>query len=117
MTAESRANFVLIVCILIGPLALLTNLLACFALAPWACGNGWVWPLRGTAFGFLAVVLTALTLSWAYWQRAGVIWPDESASNPSRVRFMAVVGLFINLISALQIVGVIVYSFILGACQ
>jgi len=117
MTAQSRSSFVLITCILAGPLALLTNLLVCFILAPWVCGNGWEWPLHGVEFAFLLVTLTAGWLSASHWRRAGTAWPDESASSDTRLRFMAVIGLFINAISALQIVGVIVNSFILGACQ
>lgn len=117
MTAESRTSFVLISCILVGPVALLTNLLVCFILAPWVCGNGWQWPLRGVEFGFLLVALIAGLLSWLQWRSAGTVWPDESAAYDSRLRFMAVVGFFINALSALQIVGTIIYSFILGPCQ
>lgn len=117
MTAESRNSLVLIACLLTGPLSLLSNLLVGFALAPWVCGNGWEWQLHGIEFGFLLITLLAAWLAGSYWRRVGTVVPIESSSPDTRVCFLAIVGLMINALSALQIVGTIANSFILGPCQ
>ena len=117
MTAESRNNLVLIVSLLAGPLALLSNLLVGFALAPWVCGNGWGWQLHGIEFGFLLITLIAAWLAGRYWRRVGTVVPIESSSPDTRIRFLAIMGLMINALSALQIIGAITNSFILGPCQ
>lgn len=117
MTAESRNNLVLIVALLAGPLALLSNLLVGFALAPWVCGIGWELPLHGVQFGFLLITLIAAWLAGSYWRRVGTVVPVESSSPDTRVRFLAMMGLMISALSALQIIGTIANSFILGPCQ
>jgi hypothetical protein len=117
MTAEGRRDLSLITSIIAGPLALLTNLEVSFALVPWVCANRWQPALHVVNVVFLLVAAGSVWLAWSYWQEAGREWPDEGTAAPSRTRFMAVIGIVTGIICVLQILGMIITTLILGACQ
>jgi hypothetical protein len=117
MTAEARRDLSLITSIIAGPVALLTNLEVSFALVPWVCANRWQPALHIVNVVFLLIPAATGWLAWSYWQESGCEWPDEGSAAPSRTRFMAVIGLVTSIICLLQILGMIINTLILGACQ
>jgi hypothetical protein len=108
MSAEERQNVMLIGGVLTGPLALLTDLLASFVLVPWVCANRWQPALHVVNFVFLAI---ALGSAWVAWQNRG------DGGTERYGPFLAEIGLAVSALSALQILGIIVVTFIMGACQ
>ncbi len=117
MTRATGHQLRLIAYGLIGPLALLSNLLVGFALVPWVCANHWEAALRGVNFVFLLIAAGAGWLGWLDWRRSGTEWPGEDAALESRSRFLAVVAVVLCALSSLQIAGTIMTTFLLGACQ
>jgi hypothetical protein len=77
--------------VLAGPLAMLANLEAQYALAPWACSTGARFVLHVWAAIFVAVGVGAAIVSWREWRlHAG----DEPLDGGPAVRprFFAIIG-------------------------
>ena len=103
--------------VLAGPMAALVQLQANYALVLWVCGTGQTWSLHAVSLAALAVAVGAGLLSWRNWRRAGAEWDDEGAGVLPRSRFMAAVGMFVSLHSALVVVAQWVAVFFYSACQ
>lgn len=107
----------LIAALITGPVALLANLEAGFALAPWVCNNHREPVLHIVHLVFLAIAAGAGWIAWSGWRATGSEWPGEDAAAVSRERFLAIIGLIAAALSCLQILGSIAMSFIVGACR
>lgn len=103
--------------VLAGPLAMLTQLQANYALVLWACGAGREWALHLVALMALLVTAAGGLLSWRNWRRAGAGWEDGGAGVVPRSRFMAVVGLMMSVLISLVVIAQWIPIFVYGPCQ
>ena len=124
MSAETTREFkegagpgLLWLSIIAPPMAALTQLQTNYALVLWACGAGRTWGLHLVAFLALLVAIGSGLLAWRNWRRAGAVWEDEGAGPIPRGRFMAVVGMFVSLHSALVIIAQWIAVFVFSPCQ
>ena len=67
----------------------------------------------------VSLVLTVLTALVAFriWRRAGGVWPSEATDLPTRVRFVAVLGILSSVMSFLVIVAQGIATVHFDPCQ
>ncbi|HYE15510.1 MAG TPA: hypothetical protein VD968_13790 [Pyrinomonadaceae bacterium] len=103
--------------VLAGPTATLVQLQTNYALVLWACGAGREWALHLVALLALLVAVGAGLLSLRNWRLAGGDWEDGGAGVMPRSRFMAAVGMFVSLHSALITIAQWIPIFVYGPCD
>ena len=103
--------------VLAGPLATLTQLQVNYALVRWACDSGRERYLHVVALAALLVTIAGGLLSWRNWRLAGGGWEEDGAGVIPRSRFMALVGVLLNLHSALVVIAQWIAVFVYNPCQ
>ena len=103
--------------ILAGPAAWAIDLTASYALVKWVCATQGYAVLHGITVGALAIVAVGAVLSWLAFQQTRSDVPTDGGRPRQRARFMAVLGLALNALFALQIVAGAVPRWVLDACQ
>ncbi|WP_346797473.1 hypothetical protein R5M92_02070 [Halomonas sp. Bachu 37] len=101
---------------LIGPLAWALHLVVSYVLLAWVCASGHHWILHAITLVTLAMSLAGVWLAWRQWSAAGRQWPGSGDRQMSRIRFMAIGGLILGVLSALLIVAEGIPNFFFGAC-
>ena len=103
--------------IIAGPMAWAFDLMASYAVVKWVCHtrNYAVLPLITIAS--LAIVIVAATISWNALRRTTNDTPTDGGQPRQRARFMAVLGLALCGLFALQILAGAVPHWMLDACQ
>ena len=95
--------------VLAGPIAFAIDLQLRYALVPWACERGHRWVLTMTSIPLLLIALIGALLSWR-----GMNVED---GDIVRIRFMALGGLALSLISALTIIAATIPDFFFRPCD
>ena len=102
---------------LIAPLAWLIDLQVSFSGNRQACDSNSSTILHlATAVTFL-IALAGVWLTWSNWRKTGEKWPGEEEGIIGRSRFLAFVGLWVNLIFLAAILAQAVPKWMLSACQ
>lgn len=103
--------------VLAGPLAMLGNQQAQYALVPWACYNGAHFAVHIPPVVFLAVVGAAALLARREWRAAGGGQPDAASGVLARARFLGALGVATSALFALIIVSMWVADAFLHTCD
>jgi hypothetical protein len=98
------------------PLAMLTNLLATYALTPRACTEGSLL-LHLISLAMLIVSAAGGAFAWRTWQLTGSSWPDETGGTVGRSRFMAVLGMLTSVFFSVIIAWQWMPHLFLSPCQ
>ena len=103
--------------IVAGPAAWALDLLASYAVVKWVCvtRNYAVLPLITLAS--LAIVVGGAGISWAALTRTAQDVPSDGGRPRQRARFMAILGLALCGLFALQILAGAIPHWVLDACQ
>jgi len=103
--------------ILGGPIAWAFDLMASYAVVKWVChtSNYAILPLITTAS--LGMVIGAGSIAWAALRRTANDMPTDGGEPRQRARFMAVLGLALCGLFALQILAGAIPHWVLDACQ
>ncbi len=101
--------------LLIPPSAWFVNLLANFALAPFACGYHWWAVLHVISAVCVLIAAGCVVLAWRQWQEVGREAPSEG-SGAARARIMAIGGMALSSMFVLVILAMWLVQAILGAC-
>jgi hypothetical protein len=103
--------------ILAGPIAWALDLLASYALVKWVClSRGYV-ALHGVMLLALAIVAGGALVSWRALRQTQTHRKTDGGRPRERARFMAVLGLTLCALFALQIVAGAIPTWVLDACQ
>jgi hypothetical protein len=103
--------------VLVGPLAMLTQLQANYSLVLWACKTGGTWSLHLVSLLALAATAAAGLVAWRDFRAAGAEWDDDGAGVMPRSRFMAAVGVMTSALFALVILAQWAAVFLYDPCQ
>jgi hypothetical protein len=103
--------------ILAGPIAWAFDLTASYASVKWVCHTGAYAALPLITVASLAVVAIAATISGMALRRTVHDVPMDGGWPRQRARFMAVLGLALSALFALQIVAGAIPHWVLDACQ
>jgi hypothetical protein len=101
--------------LLIPPVVWFMNLLANFALAPFACGYHWWAVLHVISLVCVLIAAACAILAWRQWQYLGREVPSEG-SGAARARIMALGGVALSSMFVLVILAMWLAQAILGAC-
>ncbi len=103
--------------ILAGPVAWAFDLTASYAVVKWVCTtrNGVVLPL--ITLLALSMVAGGAVLSWLAFRHSADALPTDGGRPRQRAHFMALVGLSLSALFALQIVAREIPNWVLDACQ
>ena len=103
--------------ILAGPIAWACDLMASYAVVSWVCEtrNYVVFPL--VTLASLAIVVGGAGISWAALTRTAQDVPSDGGRPRQRARFMAILGLALCGLFALQILAGAIPHWVLDACQ
>jgi len=103
--------------ILAGPIAWALDLGVSYALVKWVCATRHEEVLHAITLGALALVCVGAVLSWLALQQTATDEPTDGGRPRQRARFMAVLGLTVSALFALQIVAGAVPRWFIDACQ
>ncbi|MFN2564910.1 MAG: hypothetical protein ABR499_07875 [Gemmatimonadaceae bacterium] len=103
--------------LLAGPLAMLGNLQAQYALVPWACYNGVRFAVHIPPVVFLAVVGAAAILARREWRAGGAGEPDAASGVLARARFLGALGVATSAFFGLVIVAMWLADAFLNTCD
>jgi hypothetical protein len=103
--------------ILGGPLAWAFDLTASYALVKWVCATNRYAVLPLITVVSLVIVLGAAAISWTALMRTANDVPTDGGRARQRARFMAVLGLVMSALFALQILAAAIPHWVLDACQ
>ena len=103
--------------ILAGPAAWAFHLTTSYALVKWVCATRHDAAFLAITLGALAIVCVGVALSWQALQRTSGESPGAGGRPRQRARFMAVLGLTIGALFALQILAGAMPYWVLDACQ
>jgi hypothetical protein len=103
--------------ILAGPMAWASNLMASYAVVKRVChtSNYTILPLITAAS--LVMVIGAAAISWTALRRTTTDVPTDGGRPRQRARFMAVLGLALSGLFALQILAGAIPHWVLDACR
>ena len=102
---------------ILPPALILADLQLGYMLVDHACRTGNSMPGHLLHLVMLLATLALAVVAWRSWGRAGRSWPSADGTQLGRSRFMAVLGLFISLASALVIAAQWWPTFIIHPCQ
>jgi hypothetical protein len=103
--------------ILAGPVAWAVHLTATYALVKWVCATRHDEAFIAITLGALAVLCVGAALSWQALHHTSSEGPSDGGRPRQRARFMAVLGLTIGALFALQILAGAMPYWVLDACQ
>jgi hypothetical protein len=103
--------------ILAGPLVWAADLTASYALAKWSCQNGRRAILLTLMIVSLLIVAGGAVLSAIAWRHTSDDVPTDGGRPRQRARFMAMLGLAIGALFALQIASTAIPQWVLDACE
>ena len=103
--------------ILAGPIAWALDLTISYAVVKWVCRTQRYGTLPLIALASLAMAVTGAAISWQALQRTSDDSPTDGGRPRQRARFMAVLGLTISALFALQILAGMIPPWVLDACQ
>lgn len=103
--------------ILAGPIAWALDLLVSYALVKWVCVSRGYVVLHGVTLLALAIVMGGAMLSWRALRHTRADAKTDGGRPRERARFMAVLGLTLCALFALQIVAGAIPIWVLDACQ
>jgi hypothetical protein len=103
--------------ILAGPMAWAIDLTASYALVKWVCATRDYAVLHAITIGALAIVAVGAAISWLALQESRAAVPTDGGEPRQRAHFMAVLGLTVSALFALQIVAGAIPRWILDACH
>jgi len=103
--------------ILAGPVAWALDLLASYAVVKWVCVTRNYAVLPIITIASLAIVFGGAGISWAAMTRTAEDVPSDGGRPRQRARFMAILGLALCALFALQIVAGAIPHWVLDACQ
>jgi len=103
--------------LLVGPIAVLVQLEANYALVLWACANNRTWLLH--LVSLLALVTTVIVgaLSFNNWRRLGSQYSEDEAGAVPRSRFMSLVGILVSALMLLVIIAQWIPILIFRPCE
>jgi hypothetical protein len=100
-----------------APLAWAVDLTTSYAVVKWVCHTGNYGILRLITVASLLVVAAAAAVSWSALTRTTKDVPTDGGRSRQRARFMAVLGLTLSPLFALQIVAGAIPHWVLDACR
>jgi hypothetical protein len=103
--------------ILAGPIAWAFDLTASYALAKWACIQQSHAALNAIAFVSFAIVCVGAAVSWLALQHTDASLSTDGGRPRERARFMAILGLAVSALFALQIAAGVIPQWVLDACS
>jgi uncharacterized membrane protein len=103
--------------VLLAPLAFLSHLQVNYTLTQKLCPGGRTLPLHVMTLVFLLITALGCLIAWRSWRRVGKGLPDDAEDKQTRVRFLAVVGMMLGLLSFLIIIAQWIPQFIFDPCQ
>jgi hypothetical protein len=103
--------------VLVGPLTVLTQLQANYALVLWSCKTGIKWPLHLVSLLALFFTIAAGTLSCTNWFLLSDRAVEDGAGSISRSRFMAVLGTLVSILMSTVIIAMWLPIFLYGPCE
>jgi hypothetical protein len=103
--------------LLAGPLAMLGNLQAQYALTPWACRSGSRFALHIPPILFLSIALAAAILAHVQWRRGGGGEPGAETGILGRARFLGVLGIATSLFFGSVIAAMWLADVFLNTCD
>jgi hypothetical protein len=115
--SSRRSTFAQWFGILAGPLAMLANQQAQYALVPWACYNGAHFAVHIPPIVFLAVTAVAALLALGEWRAGGGGTLDAASGVLGRARFLGGLGVATSALFALIIVSMWVADAFLRTCD
>jgi hypothetical protein len=102
--------------VVVPPLVVLFSQGIAFSLVPWACATGHTTVLHLVPIGGLVVVVVLALIASAEVRPAAADTSGPVERAADRARFMAIMGFWLSLFSALVIVALWIPSFILNPC-
>jgi hypothetical protein len=115
--AQTSSLSLLWVGLFAGPAAFLLYLQVNYMLVPWACATGHHFVLHLVMAAALLITVVGVASAWRGWHKAGRKWPDGSVGVLSRNRFLAVMGLLLDIFFFIIIIAQGIPNFILNPCQ
>jgi hypothetical protein len=115
--SSKRSTFAQWFGVLAGPLAMLANQQAQYALVPWACYNGAHFAVHIPPVLFLAVSAVAALLARREWRTAGGGPLDAASGVLGRARFLGALGVATSVLFGLIIVAMWVADAFLNTCD
>jgi hypothetical protein len=100
-----------------GPIAMLGNLQAQYALVPWACHNGHSLAVHVPPVLFLLITGAAAAAAFHEWRAGGGGPPGAESGVIARARFLGALGVATSLFFALIIVAMWVADAFLNTCD
>jgi len=91
--------------VLLGPLIALTNQELIYAANMWTCGHGYRGTMHLIPLLCLAVTVGTAVTAFRDWRAAGGGVEEEDATIASRTRFLAIMGIWISIFSALVVIA------------
>ena len=89
--------------IIVPPLVALAQQSVNYALVALECEQQQRWPVHSVAAAAMVVTLLGMTVAWARWREVGLATPQDSGDQQSRTRFLAIVGISVSALTALNI--------------
>ena len=102
--------------VLVGPIAVATNMFAGYALTKWACASGQTFVLTAIALVMLMVALSGAWVGWSCRQRL-LDANEDGGRVVDRSYFAALVGIGLSLITGLAIALQTFPHFVLSPCE
>ena len=103
--------------ILAGPVVWAIDLTASYALAKWTCLSGRRSILHAIMLASLLIVAGGAVVSSIALRHTSRDMPTDGGRPPQRARFMAILGLTISALFALQVVSTAIPQWVLDACE
>lgn len=103
--------------ILTGPIVWAVDLLVRYAAVKWSCHTGRVWYFDALTVASLALVTFAMVVAWNALRQTSSDEPIDGGMPRQRARFMAILGLTISSLFALQIAAASIPNWVLDACR
>jgi hypothetical protein len=103
--------------ILAGPFAWAADLTASYALAKWTCLTDRRAILHAIMFASLLIVAGGAVVSSIALRHTSGDAPTDGGRPPQRARFMAILGLAVSALFALQIISTAIPQWVLDACE
>jgi hypothetical protein len=103
--------------ILAGPVAWAFDLTAAYAVVKWVCASRNVVVLHVISIAALAMVSGGAVLSWLALRHSADAVPTDGGRPRQRAHFMAILGLTLAALFALQILAREIPNLVLDACQ
>ncbi len=103
--------------VLSGPITWALDLGISYALVKWACGNRMQLVLHLISVVAILVIAFGAFVAWRCRERVPEASTLDGGSSADRSRFMAVLGLALNLLFFVVIVATAIPRFVIGPCQ